>query len=609
MKKRKGTLSFTKRVVANRTQQFVSAYLKALGTSYALNVREMFLAGRHSEILELPVPVSWGYSDSTSFHLDYLAYALLRKYPGLDVKVDTKEVALEKFRAAEELCRVTNTRVKDYAPFWRIQTPPTALHALVPKVRSKIARILGKVPYGDIADRAGWGPGVSNAIKGETSVAPHKYQYETGITLEAYDVIAPIFGAYAPSWNADKRLFCVELGSVVTTVRKNASTDRTIAVEPGFNLFWQLGIGRVLKELLLFAGLNLFTQSRNRELSQKAFSFGLATIDFSSASDLIALWVVMLLLPREWSKLLDTFRSQQYFLDGKWQTSHKFSSMGNGFTFELESLIFYACACVVVETLELDKTNVSVFGDDVVLPAGAAPLFTELVESLGFVINQKKSYTSGQFYESCGAHWFRGFDVTPFNLKSSLSGWRELYTAHNSVMAVAHRLAGSAGLDSRFKPVIGMLRDWCREDGVLFYGPQSFGDTVLHSNLDKVLTLKSTQLKRKFQTSGVRFRSVQEVGISVYFDGFGLTLNQIRPSKQQQEPTAFRKDLSLADIIAKAFGYPREHEADVNSIRKPLEGRNDLPKANLVPLKSSTKLVHAHSWVRMKDWYSFGPWV
>jgi hypothetical protein len=69
----------------------------------------------------------------------------------------------------------------------------------------------------------------------------------------------------------------------------------------------------------------------------------------------------------------------------------KYSSMGNGFTFELESLIFWGLARAVVG----NNGTVGVYGDDVVIPSKLAPEFIELCQFCGFRVNAKKTHVSG----------------------------------------------------------------------------------------------------------------------------------------------------------------------------------------------------------------------
>ena len=77
----------------------------------------------------------------------------------------------------------------------------------------------------------------------------------------------------------------------------------------------------------------------------------------------------------DWFELLDRFRTGSVTYRDKIIKLNKFSSMGNSYTFELESLIFYSLAVATCSHLGIDPRDVSVYGDDVIIPANAVTLF------------------------------------------------------------------------------------------------------------------------------------------------------------------------------------------------------------------------------------------
>jgi hypothetical protein len=97
--------------------------------------------------------------------------------------------------------------------------------------------------------------------------------------------------------------------------------------------------------------------------------------------------------------------------------------MGNACTFPVESLLFLSIAVSTVLTqrgLRPTKRNVeqlagqvSVFGDDIVIPSDCRELFIAALEILDFKVNDSKSFWNGNFRESCGVDAFGGVDVTP----------------------------------------------------------------------------------------------------------------------------------------------------------------------------------------------------
>ena len=79
--------------------------------------------------------------------------------------------------------------------------------------------------------------------------------------------------------------------------------------------------------------------------------------------------------------------------------------MGNGFTFELETILFRTLMKVIT------NYDVRVFGDDIIIDSGSAPLALKVLEWAGFRINEKKSFCEGPFRESCGGDYFEGVAV------------------------------------------------------------------------------------------------------------------------------------------------------------------------------------------------------
>lgn len=92
--------------------------------------------------------------------------------------------------------------------------------------------------------------------------------------------------------------------------------------------------------------------------------------------------------------------------------------MGNAFTFELESLIFWALTLSTMECAGIHG-ELAVYGDDIIVPSEIAPLVIDTLEGCGFEINRKKSFISGRFFESCGAHYFDDHLVTPAYMRRS----------------------------------------------------------------------------------------------------------------------------------------------------------------------------------------------
>lgn len=245
------------------------------------------------------------------------------------------------------------------------------------------------------------------------------------------------------------RLFGVEIvqGSNLSTVPKNAKTNRTICTEPSLNMFYQLGAGSIIEDLLVkfhnirikSDGVNLQQADVNRELARLGSVNGsLATIDLRSASDTISKKLVDFLFPPSVVSVLDLIRSPSTRVDGEYINLDMISSMGNGFTFPLQTLIF----ATLVEATYLHTgifpkckkdRNYSVFGDDIICLSKRYIDVVSVLESSGFIVNSDKSYYIGPFRESCGKDYWNGHLVRGVYLTEVRTA-ADLYSAFNRLM-------------------------------------------------------------------------------------------------------------------------------------------------------------------------------
>jgi len=242
------------------------------------------------------------------------------------------------------------------------------------------------------------------------------------------------------------------------------------------NIALQLSVGRVMRAKLKRNGINLDDQSINQRRARLGSKTGhLATIDLRSASDTVATEVVEMLLPIDWVCLLHDLRSAYTkWPDGLVRKNEKFSSMGNGFTFELESLLFYAICSAVAR-------DVSVYGDDIILPSSEFDQAVKLLEFFGFEVNPSKSFSTGYFRESCGMEVFRGFAVSPVYLRSLPRNVDDVLKLHN-------RVSDFVRLDPypRRDPWLRYLMKVRRRVPSL-HGPQGYGDGHYHVDLDSAM--------------------------------------------------------------------------------------------------------------------------
>jgi hypothetical protein len=228
------------------------------------------------------------------------------------------------------------------------------------------------------------------------------------------------------------RPFQIVRGSRQSVVDKNVTTGRVICTEPSLNMMFQQGVSSQIEDILESeVHLNLATQqSFNRELAKKGSCDGsFSTIDLKSASDLISIRLVDAFCSGnpELKWLLHVLRSPETQIPGVgWAKLHMVSTMGNGFTFSLMTLILSALVISVYRYLGIPIRknrgrfvgNFGVFGDDIIVTDKATRLMMDVLVYSGFLVNRDKSYVEGYFRESCGGDFYQGRPVKGVYVKT-----------------------------------------------------------------------------------------------------------------------------------------------------------------------------------------------
>lgn len=209
----------------------------------------------------------------------------------------------------------------------------------------------------------------------------------------------------------------------LTFVPKTVSESRCICIEPALNIFFQKGVEFLLLGILdRYFGINLaWQQSKNAELARLGSidrSFG--TIDLSSASDTISLKMIKDVLPNDVLSHLLVLRSPAVKSGSETIKLNMISTMGNAFTFPLQTIIFasaveavYNCRGVPLRRPRGPNKigNYGVNGDDIVVTRDCYDDVVRLLKILGFIVNSEKSFNEGFFRESCGSDYFIGTEV------------------------------------------------------------------------------------------------------------------------------------------------------------------------------------------------------
>lgn len=342
-----------------------------------------------------------------------------------------RQAAIDKWRRVEHLNARTNARL--YLDQFDTDFGWVTSDRILSYMRSLISRTLGKAP------KVGKLPfsitnGASTRVYRGYQACYQKVSGNMHCSTSALPLWLEFVGGSLLGDRLMKTGIEVMDCSMLLTVPKKTEIDRVIACEPECNAILQRGIGIRIRDRLLRAGIDLRDQTRNQKLAFEGSCSGkLATIDFSSASDTLTTQLVTLLMPTDWWMLMDATRVSATIVDGTRHDFELWSSMGNGYTFELETLIFWALAHAVCY-YSGKKGAISVYGDDVILPTSVARRYMRIARWFGFLPNEAKSFVDGYYRESCGKHYSRGQDVTPFFVRGEIKTYSDLIGILNQVL-------------------------------------------------------------------------------------------------------------------------------------------------------------------------------
>lgn len=464
-----------------KTIELLEIVYSSVGGAQARRFSNLLRAGAYGALQKetFPDPAKFRYVGA--FRRAALLTELTRKLllPG---DTGNRRLAAEStFLSCEAQCAETNIRLIRYRPNRVLQDPrDVPVIDFIGRWRKEIKRVLGVCPAW-VEPRFSGGSTLSD--HGKFTTIPDKLRSEPTRYAGASDFFRESF-QFTPLADGQPRLVT---SNKFFTVPKDSLKDRGCCMEASWNIVAQLGIGNVIRKRYNKAYkvdlANL--QPVHQGLAQRASVTGeWATIDLSNASDTVALELVRLLLPDDWFALLNSLRARATDLNGRRYYLAKFSSMGNGFTFELETLLFRS----LIATLTPD-TRASVYGDDMIVPTASAKDCIAALRFFGFTPNARKTFLEGPFRESCGGDFFQGHPVRAPYLKS-------LPIEPQHWVALANQLR-------RWDPDLRTLRrawQFCRDQVPVDWrndGPAHLGDLVFWNDAAKPTWRKLSPPDRK----------------------------------------------------------------------------------------------------------------
>jgi len=385
--------------------------------------------------------------DVRQFASQALRKSLLKKFSS-DSKPSVAQttVAREKFLAANSKCSL-----------WEYSPVTSGDEVLLGEFRSSMYSFFTKDGF-DLFDSPACfieygktGPGASLGALGNDFYTKLFASPLTSTSESLYVLYSHYIKKWAPWLDAEiSRTMTfggpqVVKASRLAFVPKNDVEARTICVEPNLNMFFQLGAGHILnRRLNELWGINIpVQQNKNRRLARKGSLYGdFVTFDLSSASDSVSRGMLKWCLPPVVFRVLDALRTPNVEVEGSYVSLDMMSSMGNGYTFSLETVVFSAVVLAAYRSLGIqplyprgtEDGNFAVYGDDIIVVKEASNRVYRLLELLGFTINRDKSFVEGPFRESCGGDYLNGRDVRGVYIKS-LKTLQDHFVALNLLVA------------------------------------------------------------------------------------------------------------------------------------------------------------------------------
>lgn len=520
----------------------------------------------------------WGQSPRKFGIKEIRAIRLLTSFSKYDFEsdIDKKSVALQTFMKYEALCAATNNQeifsvIGEDREWDGLGSVDQAFYLpILSYAKTFLARTLGGVDLVEIMNHAHHGPGASVGVPKRLATQLNKWLppittsdnaaylvWRWLVTDDRFRLYRGLDvglsnGAIGPlEYLSPKELLRSENFSKIHFVPKSAKTFRTIAVEPTGNVALQLAVNSLLREKLARWGLDLTTQEKNQRLAELgSVTDNLVTIDLSGASDCVSLnWLS--LLPLEWRELLLQLRMADGVLpDGSVINFQKVSSMGNGFTFGLETLIFSSLLYGVIrhqgEQWKDHISNIAIYGDDIVCPLRFANDLSAVLTRTGFLINREKSFFRGLVRESCGSDFLNGRLISKPSFTDRIDDIVDLRILYNTLF-VFSRDSGIS-LDETLRFVFKYVPDKFR-----FFGPACddvvgwfFRTTPCYPLVDfpdwqvKVYRLKRTVLSHPWDAYGEFVKTPLEA--LLYFDPPKIRGESRYVSLKGTRKTRVRKD-------------------------------------------------------------------
>ncbi len=217
----------------------------------------------------------------------------------------------------------------------------------------------------------------------------------------------------------------------VVFVPKTQVAPRVIAIEPSHVQYMQQSLKDYVYKVLeshslTRSSIRFSRQEPNQILAHRSsIDKRLATLDLKDASDRVHLHLVQRIFKNSGIlEYLEDCRSLHATLpDGRNVVLSKFASMGSAMCFPVEAMVFYTLIQSAMHQVDGRRPSsssirrysamIDVYGDDLIVPVDYTDVVVRYLESYALKVNVSKSFSKGNFRESCGADYYKGVAVNP----------------------------------------------------------------------------------------------------------------------------------------------------------------------------------------------------
>lgn len=472
----------------DQVQRLLQKVCSDIGTPQAHAVMALAKEGKWAQIQGLRLAPPHTYASPEAYRDDRLVVELIRKLelPDPTASRSRVESARKAFFKAEAQCHQTNGYLR-HLQHGHLDLNDLGVLEFITQWRKIVSDILGPIPR-KLDPR--YSPGSTLSDKGKAITIPDKMSsaptcYPHSLSVVEHTVHGTELARLTvPKFFRANRFF---------TVPKNSETMRGCCVEASLNVVSQLAVGQEIRKRynryykVELTMLNVIHKLIAKEISRTGSH---STVDLSMASDTVARELVRMVLPTAWHDLLNSLRATHTQIAGRTVRLEKFSSMGNGFTFELETLLFRS----LMTALGVGRDEGSCFGDDIIVPTGKTDVLIKALRRFGFLPNQDKTFCEGPFRESCGGDYFDGHDVRAVYLKKVPDDPQAWVVLHNQLMAW--------GGEDRLRAARWYCVDQVPKSWRVF-GPAWLKDQVFTRESEPAVALGPVALTRRYSKQGL----------------------------------------------------------------------------------------------------------